>query len=139
MRGLFYSALISLGIMVLAGCHAENRVIDRNDANDMFQSITTLTKKYTAKMSSVSDSAEWAVLCTAFEDSLDKINFRYPPDTDLLLSEGQNDTIMSLMQEYIKVRDSKIDKIMHPVIVTDTIDSIAKVVIPLDKPKPDSL
>ena len=58
-----------------------------------------------------------------FEDSLDKINFSYPPDTDLLLTEGQNDTIHSMLQTYIKDRDSRIHEILHPVVIADSIDT----------------
>ncbi len=56
-----------------------------------------------------------------FEDKLAKVNFNYPPDTDVLITEAQNDTIYSLMTAYLEARDGRIHRILHPVIETDTL------------------
>ncbi len=107
--------------IAVAGCAQENKKKDRSGADEMFRRITSLTSNYTTKMAEAPDSAAWSKLCTQFEDSLDKISFAYPPDTDLLLTEGQNDTIHTLMQKYIKERDSRINAILHPVVETDSV------------------
>lgn len=108
-------------VISISGCKQENHDKDRSAADEMFRRITRLTSNYTSKLAEISDSAEWAKLCNEFEDSLDRINFSYPPDTDLLLTEGQNDTIHTMLQLFIKDRDNKIQEILHPVVLVDSI------------------
>lgn len=121
-----------IGLLVLsvafAGCAKENKKKDRSDANDMFRRITALASSFTYKMEQAPDSATWVELTRQFEDSLDRINFSYPPDTDLLLSEGQNDTIHTMLQQYMAMRDRRIDEILHPVVAADTIPSDSVIV-----------
>lgn len=97
-----------------AGCTQEKNKTDRSQADDMFSRICKLTEEYTDKLEEAPDSADWAAVCTEFEEKLDKISFSYPPDTDLLLTEGQNDTIHFLLQEYVKARSERIYGILHP-------------------------
>lgn len=115
--------IIAMFVVALAvvGCAQEKKKKDRSGADEMFRRIASLTSNFTTKVAEAADSAAWSELCTQFEDSLDRINFAYPPDTDLLLTEGQNDTIHALMQEYIKERDSRINAILHPVVETDSV------------------
>lgn len=113
-----------------AGCSNDGAKKDRGEATDMFERICRLTEEYTDKLESAPDSADWAALCSEFEEKLDKVNFSYPPDTDLLMTEGQNDTIFTLMQEYAKIRDQRIHGLLHPEPLTDTLavsDSLAAV------------
>ncbi len=106
------------------GCTQEKKLKDRSEATDMFNRICKLTKEYTEKLTDAPDSSSWATACSEYEDKLDKISFSYPPDTDLLLTEGQNDTIHSLMLEYIKARDGRIHDILHPKVEVDSIVSV---------------
>ena len=112
--------------MSATGCGGSKKVKDRAEAHELFEAVTSLTKSYTARVAAAPDSASWAMLCEEYEDSLDKVNFSFPPDTDLMLTEGQNDTITSLMGAYIKARDERIHVLLYPVeppdsIPTDTI------------------
>ncbi|MDE6696302.1 MAG: hypothetical protein K2K25_05430 [Muribaculaceae bacterium] len=118
--------LILVAMTMLASCSAEKQKKDRRGADDMFGKISALVSDYTQKVSEAKDSASWADACSEFEEKLDKINFSYPPDTDILLTEGQNDTIQSLIQEYVNARDLRIQELLHPIIETDSIaDSLA--------------
>lgn len=119
MRNILIICLLSL--LCSYGCTQEKKHKDRSEATDMFNRICKLTEEYTGKLSAVSDSSSWANACTEYEDKLDKISFSYPPDTDLLLTEGQNDTIHSLMLEYIKARDKKIQDLLHPEVELDSL------------------
>lgn len=126
MKALIYISTVALSFSVVVACSSENKLKDRSDARDMFCHITALTKSYISKVEAAQDSAAWAAVCLEFEDSLDKVNFRYPADTDLLLSEGQNDTICNLMQTYVKVRDERLKTLMSPVAVpTDSLSESA--------------
>lgn len=111
-------AAVCIGIF---GCSKENNNKDRSQAEDMFANICSLTKDYIKKLSEAPDSASWASVCSDYEEKLDKINFSFPPDTDLLLTEGQNDTIHTLMQEYVNMRDTRIHEILYPKVELDTL------------------
>lgn len=114
----------SLSIICMSGCTSEKKTKDRSDANDMFFRICKLTKDYTVKLTEAPDSASWEDLTSEYEDRLEKINFSYPPDTDLLLTEGQNDTIHNLMMEYIKARDLRLNELLHPIVEVDSLSEI---------------
>lgn len=128
MRNIFAISLLAL--LCASGCTHEKKHVDRSEAIDMFNRICKLTKAYTLKLSEASDSISWASACTEYEEKLDKISFCYPPDTDLLLTEGQNDTIHALMLEYIKARDGKIHDILYPKVEVDSLlvaDSVMEI------------
>ncbi|MCM1490314.1 MAG: hypothetical protein NC095_05755 [Muribaculum sp.] len=126
MRRFIFMTMAALGIISLSDCSPEKKIKDRSHAHDMFEQITSLTIEYTKKVEATEDSASWEAVCLEYEDSLDKINFHYPADTDLLLSEGQNDTIMRLTEKYVKARDKRIQTILHPLLASDTVDTISK-------------
>lgn len=130
MKKRFVFAIIGMACICGFGCTQEKKNKDRSDANEMFGRICKLTKEYTVKLTESQDSSSWADICIEFEDKLDKINFSYPPDTDLLLTEGQNDTIHALMLEYINAREERIHSILHPIVELDSIVDSDSVVLP---------
>lgn len=113
MRNLLYVFKYGMLAVCLAGCGPRARVKDRSEALSLFNEVTSLTERYTAKIAVAPDSASWAQLSAEYEDSLDKVNFTFSPDTDLLLTEGQNDTIVTLMSEYVRVRDERIHRLLQ--------------------------
>ena len=121
MKKILIIAMMAAGCIYLSGCRQEKKDMDRSKASEMFERICKLTRDYTGKVEQAQDSAAWAAACIDFEEKLDKISFSYPPDTDLLLTEGQNDTIHSLMQEYVKSRDVRIHEIMRSVLEIDSL------------------
>ncbi len=111
-------AAVSIGV---GGCSQEKKKKDSSQATEMYERICKLTEDYTRRLENAPDSADWASVCTEFEEKLDKITFSYPPDTDLLLTEGQNDTIHQLMEKYVNVRKGRINGILNPVELLDSI------------------
>lgn len=118
--------IVAMLLLLASSCAQESKKKDRSEATDMFRRITALTRNYTSRLSEATDSASWAEVCKEFEDSLDKINFSYPPDTDLLMTEGQNDTIHEAMLAYIDMREKIIHDILRPALPVDSlqIDSL---------------
>lgn len=104
-----------------SGCSGGKYSEDRSSADSLFQAVTSLTGEYTVKIAAARDSAEWAAIAKDYEDRLDKVNFSLPADTDLLLTEGQNDTIYQMTEAYIAARDARITTIMHPKASVDSI------------------
>lgn len=125
--------ILAAACLLGAACRRDSNVKDRRDADEMFSRICALTKEYTARLQSAPDSTDWAGTCAEFEEKLDKISFSYPPDTDILLTEGQNDTIYTLMQEYAKERGRRLHGFRYPEEEPDSVsvtDSIAHVALP---------
>ncbi len=127
MRSLFYIALGAVVASCVASCESGGKDKDREEANELYEAMKSLTITYIAEVSAAPDSATWARLCSEYEDSLVKVNFSFSPDTDLLMSEDQNDTITLLMDNYVKTRQEKMQSILHPAAPVDSIaaDSIA--------------
>lgn len=122
-------AMMAAGCVCSFGCTQEKDGKDRSLATEMFQRICRLTEDYIDKVEAAQDSASWADVCIEFENKLEKVSFSYPPDTDLLLTEGQNDTIHSLMQEYVGARERRIHKLMHPVLKIDSLTASDSAVV----------
>ena len=121
MKAIAETMAVGVACIVLSACVAENKKKDRSSAHDLFNHTVALVEEYTEKLSSVSDSLAWIRTCDEFEERLEKLNFSYPPDTDLLLTEGQNDTIQEMLLEYVRLRDERIHSILHPVVVSDSV------------------
>lgn len=112
------ATMLAIGVV---GCSGGKHTEDHSEADSLFQAVTSLTEEYTSKVATATDSAEWAAITSEYEDKLEKINFRLPADTDLMLTEGQNDTIFRLTEAYMAVRDARITAILHPVAPVDSL------------------
>ena len=129
MNNRVLTAVMAATCLLSAGCKGEGKADDRTQAEEMYARICELTKTYTSRLETAPDSTDWAAECSEFEEKLDKISFSYPPDTDLLLTEGQNDTIYVLMQEYAKVRNRRVRGLRYPDAEADTLavaDSVSE-------------
>ena len=122
------TAIIAAVSVFGSACGREKGVDDRTQAEEMYARICELTRAYTEKLHTAPDTTDWAALCGEYEEKLDKISLSYPPDTDILLTEGQNDTIYSLMQDYSKARSRRVYGLRFPEDEPDTTavsDSVA--------------
>ncbi len=121
MRRLFYCLVCAATLACVAACNGSKEREDRTEAQRMFSKIVSLTETYTHRISVAPDSVAWVKTSMQFEDSLEKINFSFSADTDLLLSEGQNDTISRLINAYVKARNERIRVLLHPIQSSDSI------------------
>lgn len=93
--------IIGLAMMagiLAAGCGGGGEKKGDAAADDLFRKSVALTELFTKKMTTAKDSAAVDSLLTLYRDSIDAINFQYAPDTDLHLTEGQNDTLFRLQR-----------------------------------------
>lgn len=97
------------------------------EAQSLFEKSREITLRYTDSLCQAKDSATLLRLISGYEDRMTKLNFEYPAETDLVIDEGQNDTLIKLSLRYISVRDSMLYRIAHTEMFRDTLaaDSVA--------------
>lgn len=106
MRKLLY---IVSGLTVLSvfwSCSNSDDNSLRPQARDLYEKSVALNHKYTDSLLSAGDSAAILRLAAEYEKQLTHLNFEYPADTDLHMSEGENDTLMSITLRFAALRDS---------------------------------
>ena len=83
----------------MAGCGNSGEKYDHAVAQQLFQKSVRLIELYTDSMKNVSDSATYRRLRDSFDDKLSKVNFQFPADTDLHLTQEENDSFVKMVNE----------------------------------------
>lgn len=89
--------------LLLAACGGkteEEEDTGTEDALILYTSTLMLIRQYTDSISTAPDSLTLSQIYTRFNAKLDSVNFAVEPDTDLSLSEGQNDTLFIEMEKF---------------------------------------
>lgn len=115
---LFFS-LLGIAFSTTA-CSPKKDAIDNEEAGFLYNSSLTLISEITSEISRANDSLSVDSLFNLFEKRLTNLNFAVAPETDLKLTEQENDSIFILINKLIetkreKLRDlSKVDTIPLP-------------------------
>ena len=114
-------------IPLLGGCSKKQTEGKRVDAVRLFSESARLIRLYIDSLSSATDSATLLDLDARFSNRLTDLNFQFPSETDLDISEGENDTLTNLTIKYVALRDSLLYGFAHPQAKPDSIttDSIS--------------
>lgn len=108
MRKIKVFSLFSVMLLTavgLIGCNTSKEHHTRT-GETLYREMCQLIRSYTDSLQASKDTVSFKRLSSAYEDKMTKLNFRYPADTDLELTEAENDTLNQLMTAYLKVRDS---------------------------------
>lgn len=89
---LFVSAQLAM-----VACRSKPVVDTRDESERLFRASMTLASAYTDSITAATDSAGAQELYRRFSAKMDSLNFSVPADTDLLLTEGENDTLVNLI------------------------------------------
>ncbi|MDE6297166.1 MAG: hypothetical protein K2L89_04905, partial [Muribaculaceae bacterium] len=120
LRGL--SPLLFI-LLIATGCKKPVVNNHRGDAVNLYKKSISLIKLYTDSFASAQDSATLLELNERFESALTNLNFKFPAETCLEISEGENDTLTNLTERIIILRDSLLYSYAHPI---EASDSLAK-------------
>ena len=115
------SALIAL--TALSGCKKTPNNSLRDDAVDLYRQSVMLIAQYTDSFNCAKDSAKLLELNERFEHDLTALNFKYPSETCLEISEGENDTLTNLTDKIVSLRDSLLYRYANPIQTSDSIPS----------------
>ena len=89
---LLVSALLSV-----VACQPKPVVEMGDESERLFRDSTSLASTYADSITAAADSAEAQEIYRRFGAKMDSLNFSVPADTDLLLTEGENDTLVNLI------------------------------------------
>lgn len=92
--------MLPLLLTACGGKTEEEEDTGTEDALILYTSTLMLIRQYTDSISTAPDSLTLSQIYTRFNAKLDSVNFAVEPDTDLNLSEGQNDTLFIEMEKF---------------------------------------
>lgn len=125
MRKLLYASAMAVIASSIVSCGQKADNGRAEAAGSLYHSSVALTLAYTDSLGRAKDSATVIRLVKEFDDTLTHLNFRFPADTDIDMSEGQNDTLSRLNSRFVHLRDSLLYSFAHPArpdsIATDSI------------------
>ena len=104
---LRYFAFLLLTLFTLASCRHEEDNSGKEETNKLYEGTLQLIRTYNDSLSYASDTLSVSTLFHNFNKSLEKLNFDVRPDTDLTLTEGQNDTLYMKICELRNLYDQK--------------------------------
>lgn len=114
----------SIPFVFLAACSHHSNT-DATDAADMlFRKSQSLVSSYIDSMSHAGDSASFHNLVRNFDNKMTALNYEFPPDTDLALSEEQNDILIKLYSRFERVKQHR-DSVINNKIPVDSVASSA--------------
>ena len=114
-------------LLVSVACGSKMEVNENTYHDKLFKGTCKITASYIDSMKNAKDSTSLKGLLERYDLSITTLNFSVPADTDLNLTEGQNDTIATLVDSIRKVYELRMDFLLHHQSRPDSIgsDSIA--------------
>lgn len=110
-------------VLLAGGCrHKDEHNLDM-EAKDLFENSIRLIKSYSDSISTAADTARIEYLANAFDSRMTALNFKYPADTDLSLSEEENDSLIKMISRIVELRQQRLkelDKNLH--LAVDTVE-----------------
>lgn len=103
----FMAVVVSL---LVASCNHHQQEQKNIPAEQLYSESVRLTRSYIDSLKLAKDSIELQNLEQEYLSRLDEVNFKYPPDTDLMLDEAQNDTLAILAARFVQIRKAKLEK-----------------------------
>ena len=122
LKYLLWAAAVSLFAFSCAS--NEENEDNHKEAHALFRDQQKLLRQYIDSMKNLPDSVDAEALMTRFQEQSLKINMKYPADTDLDLSEGENEALYK-MTEKLLILASRIGLSPDSIMAART-DSIAK-------------
>lgn len=102
-KGISIAAATAL--LLFASCSNNEERKDRREARHLFVSTFNLTAAYCDSMKLATDSAAVIRLDNDYQEKLTRLNLSVSPETDALLTEGENDTLYMLSRKYVMLRN----------------------------------
>ena len=127
-RKPIFSILLPALAIAVSGCRNQGDNGQGEQARALYERSARIIVKYTDSLAQAHDSATILRMDKNYDEELTKLNYDYPSDTDLAISEGENDTLANLTLKYVSLRDSLLYRLAHPLVLRN--DSLPADTIP---------
>lgn len=108
-RSSLFFLLVMVALSFIGIACTENRTGNSpHYGNQLYRKSVVLVKQYMSKIEAAPDSASIDSLFACYRDAVDSLNYSFPPDTDLRLSEGQNDTLILYSKRIVELYRKKL-------------------------------
>ena len=122
MKQSFLACLTSM-LVIVGGCSNPKTIDNKSESDKMFIELKELLMLYSDSLKNASDSASITNIVDRYESELTKTIYKYPAESDLQLTQGQQDTIASLTDNFVAIKRLKYSNLLqnNDSIATDSI------------------
>lgn len=122
MKKSFLASLTSL-LLIVGGCSNPKTIDNKSESDKMFIELKELLLLYSDSLKNAADSASITNIVDRYESELTKTIYKYPAESDLQLTQGQQDTIASLTENFVSLKRLKYSNLLqnNDSIATDSI------------------
>ena len=117
---IFHIISISILLIISAGCGKKEESHDHDVAKQLFEKSVRMISVYIDSVNNASSAALKSIVKN-FNVKITRLNFEFPPETDLELNEDENDSLIRMHKHFIRAINLRDSVLAHPV---DSIKSV---------------
>ena len=114
--------IFGIFLLCLFSCKNKENKVDYEQSNKLFSGTISLIQEYTDSLRMAKDSTEVFRIVENFNDRLTRLNYTVDPETDYLLTQEENDSIIFLSNNFIKEKNLILSGFKHKPVLTDSIE-----------------
>lgn len=120
------SVFLTLLAIISSSCKREEKDSLSDTSQMLFQKSEQLLRVYIDSIKNAKDSLALNNIIKNFDGKITNLNYDFPPDTDLGMSEEENDSLITLYKKLEKVKAKQDSIVMKRVAPKDTINVTEK-------------
>lgn len=109
--------------LLLVSCSRHANEAQESDAEMLYARLKGVTERYIDSVKVAKDSVALRELMERYEAKFDKESFATAPNADLMMTEGQNDTLRQLQARLLRLHNERLSALSHEHLATDTIEA----------------
>lgn len=113
MGSKIFPVLLSFFFFFLGSCKEKEVDKSQEDARKLFDESATTIKSFINALKTSSDSLMIDSLMKAFDKKMVDTNFSFPPETDLKMTEQENDSLYKLMLDLQNLKKDKLESFSY--------------------------
>jgi len=102
-------------LIIFSGCVKKEESHDHDVAKQLFEKSVRMISVYIDSVNNASDSAALKSIVKNFNVKITRLNFEFPPETDLELNEDENDSLIRMHKHFIRAINLRDSVLAHPV------------------------
>lgn len=112
---IFHTISLSILLIFFPGCGKKEESHDHDVAKQLFEKSVRMISVYIDSVNNASDSAALKSIVKNFNVKITRLNFEFPPETDLELNEDENDSLIRMHKHFIRAINLRDSVLAHPV------------------------